>query len=354
MDRSMTAAANWGRYALLAGGGLLAVQGLRRGGWAGAALTAAGAGLLASGVANEAVRERLHLPDLRDMPATQPKPVTIRHSVTIAKPREELYRFWRDFTNLSRIMTEIDRIDVRDPRHSHWVVNGPGGAKVAFDAEVDDDRENERIAWRSVGDAQVHNSGWVAFADAPAGRGVDRLMRAQGLGVSVLAPRAAGSGAESKATRQARRTEGVFDARVPLRDERAMPDFMRWPDEGVNPLPNPAADPGHPLFGQTVVFTGGIGMSRQSAKTRAAAHGAQTANRVGAATTMLVVGDGFEAADLHRPRAEDGAPQAVTTALAHRKTRDALRRRDRGQAIALVSEGEFLQMLDGNWPDAAR
>lgn len=103
-----------------------------------------------------------------------------------------------------------------------------------------------------------------------------------------------------------------------------------------------------------MVFTGGIGMSRQSAKTRAAAQGAQTANRVGAATTMLVVGDGFEAADLHRPRAEDGAPQAVTTALAHRKTRDALRRRDRGQAIALVSEGEFLQMLDGNWPDAAR
>ena len=192
------------------------------------------------------------------------------------------------------------------------------------------------------------------LTDAPAGRGVDRLMRAQGLSVSVLAPRAAGSGAESKATRQARRTEGVFAARVQLRDERAMPDFMRWPDEGVNPLPNPAADPGHPLFGQTVVFTGGIGMSRQSAKTRAAAHGAQTANRVGAATTMLVVGDGFEAADLHRPRAEDGAPQAVTTALAHRKTRDALRRRDRGQAIALVSEGEFLQMLDGNWPDAAR
>ena len=173
MDRSMTAAANWGRYALLAGGGLLAMQGLRRGGWAGAALTAAGAGLLASGVANDAVRERLHLPDLRELPGVRPQPVTIRHSVTIGKPREELYRFWRDFTNLSRIMPEIDRIDVRDPRHSHWVVKGPGGAKVDFDAEVDDDRENERIAWRSVGDAQVHNSGWVAFADAPGGRGTE-------------------------------------------------------------------------------------------------------------------------------------------------------------------------------------
>lgn len=184
--------------------------------------------------------------------------------------------------------------------------------------------------------------------------GLERLMRAQGLSVSTLAARAAGTGLESKATRQARRTPAVFDTRVPLRDERAMPDLLRWPDEGVNPPPNPEADPGNPLHGQTVVFTGGIGMSRQSAKTRAARQGARTADRVGAATTMLVVGDGFEAADLERPAPEAVTPEAVTTALAHRKTRDALRRRERGQAIALVSEGEFLQMLDGNWPDASR
>ncbi|MFB1427746.1 exonuclease domain-containing protein [Micrococcus endophyticus] len=198
-------------------------------------------------------------------------------------------------------------------------------------------------------------------AVAPAGaRGlpepfdIPRLMRAQGLTVNTLAQRAAGEGPESKATRQARRAQGVFDARVPLKDERAMPDFLRWPDEGTNPVPNPDADPGHPLHGQTVVFTGGIGMSRQTAKVRAARLGAQTANRVGATTTMLVVGDGFEAADLDRPAPAPGTCEAVTTALAHRKTRDALRRRERGQHISLVSEGEFLQMLDGNWPDAAR
>lgn len=191
-------------------------------------------------------------------------------------------------------------------------------------------------------------------SDGPVSPGVERLMRAQGLSVSTLAARAAGEGVESKATRQARRTRGVFDSRVPLKDERAMPDFMRWPDEGVNPAPDPDADPGNPLHGQSVVFTGGIGMSRQTAKVRAAQRGARTADRVGAATTMLVVGDGFEAADLDGPVPAAGTPEAVTTALAHRKTRDALRRRERGQAIALVSEGEFLQMLDGNWPQASR
>ncbi|WP_037454019.1 SRPBCC family protein [Skermanella stibiiresistens] len=169
----MTPPDHWGRYALLAGGGLLALQGFRRGGWAGAALTAAGAGLLASGVANEAVREKLHLPDLRELPRAVSKPVTIHHTVTINKPREELYKFWRDFGNLSRIMPEIDRIDTRDQRHSHWVVTGPGGAKVRFDAEVTDESENQRIAWRSVGDADVKNSGKVTFNDAPGDRGTE-------------------------------------------------------------------------------------------------------------------------------------------------------------------------------------
>ena len=191
----------------------------------------------------------------------------------------------------------------------------------------------------------------------PAGeRVIDSLLRAQGLAVGRLEARPAGSGRESRATRQARTSAHVFDSRVPLRDERAMPDFMRWPEEGVNPPPNPDADPGHPLFGQTVVFTGGIAMSRQAAKDHAAALGARPSSRVGAQTTMLVVGDGFEAADLDLADAgaAAGPPEAVSAALNHRKTREVLRRRRAGQQIALVSEAEFLRMLGERWPQAPR
>lgn len=39
--------------------------------------------------------------------------------------------------------------------------------------------------------------------------------------------------------------------------------------------------------------------------------------------------------------------------MLHRKTRDALSRRANGQRVELISEPEFLQMLDGNWPDLA-
>ena len=55
------------------------------------------------------------------------------------------------------------------------------------------------------------------------------------------------------------------------------------------------AEPGHPLFGQTVVFTGELAMARPEAKQRAAEMGARPESRVTGRTTVLVVGDGFAA-----------------------------------------------------------
>lgn len=110
-----------------------------------------------------------------------------------------------------------------------------------------------------------------------------------------------------------------------------------WPSEGANPPPNPAAQPGHPLFGQTVVFTGNLGMPRQQAKDRAAELGARPASAVTRSTTVLVVGDGFEAGDLRNGR--------VTG-----KARRVLDLHERGQRIEVLSEAEFLQMIGGTWP----
>ncbi len=105
-----------------------------------------------------------------------------------------------------------------------------------------------------------------------------------------------------------------------------------WPDEGANPEPNPDAEPGHPLYGQTVVFTGQLSIGRPEAKVRSAEAGARTESRVTGRTTVLVVGDGFVAADLRSGRLTG-------------KARRVLELHDRGQAIEVLSEGEFLQMV---------
>ena len=113
-----------------------------------------------------------------------------------------------------------------------------------------------------------------------------------------------------------------------------------WPEEGPNPVPNAAASPDHPLFGQTVVFTGELAIPRPEAKVRSAELGARPESRVTARTTVLVVGDGFVAADLRSGRLTG-------------KARRVLELHERGQRIEVLSEGEFLQMVGGHVPSAA-
>lgn len=97
--------------------------------------------------------------------------VHVRKSITINRPPEELYRFWRDFDNLPRFMTHMEEIRKLDDKRSHWKARGVAGFTVEWDAEITEDRPNERIAWASVAGSSVHNAGSVTFKQRPAGRG---------------------------------------------------------------------------------------------------------------------------------------------------------------------------------------
>ncbi len=93
--------------------------------------------------------------------------------MTIDKAPEELYRFWRNFENLPRFMQHLQSVTVMDSIHSHWVANAPAGTSVEWNAEIINDRPNQLIAWRSVGDSQIGNAGSVHFTPAPGNRGTE-------------------------------------------------------------------------------------------------------------------------------------------------------------------------------------
>ena len=96
--------------------------------------------------------------------------VKIRRSVTINRPPEQLYRYWRSFENLPRLMDRLESVTETDRTHSHWVAKGPRGRRVEWDAEIIAERENEMIGWRSVGGSADH-AGSVHFERAPGDRG---------------------------------------------------------------------------------------------------------------------------------------------------------------------------------------
>jgi uncharacterized membrane protein len=104
-------------------------------------------------------------------PDTRHDDVLVGRTVTINRPREELYAFWRDFRNLPLFLDNIQSVTVLDSRHSHWVVRAPAGRTVEWDARITEDEPGALIGWESIGDASVRNSGRIEFRDSSNGRG---------------------------------------------------------------------------------------------------------------------------------------------------------------------------------------
>jgi uncharacterized membrane protein len=95
----------------------------------------------------------------------------IQRTVTINKPRRQLYDFYRAFENLPQFMDNLESVTRLDERRSRWNVKGPAGTSIEFVSRVTEDIPGSLIAWESEEGADVRNSGRVEFIDAPPGRG---------------------------------------------------------------------------------------------------------------------------------------------------------------------------------------
>lgn len=104
--------------------------------------------------------------DVRAQEAPRDESKVTSAYVTIAKPAQELYDFWRDFSNLPQVMENIEAIEVQGDKRSTWRVKAPGGRTVEWESVVTDDQPGKLIAWQSVEGSEIRNSGRVEFRDA--------------------------------------------------------------------------------------------------------------------------------------------------------------------------------------------
>jgi uncharacterized membrane protein len=102
-----------------------------------------------------------------------PGGVRVRTAITINRSPDDVYRYWRDFANLARVMRHVESVRLQDERRSHWVARGPRGARVEWNAEIVEDRPGELIAWRSLPGGDVRTEGTVRFQRGPSGRGTE-------------------------------------------------------------------------------------------------------------------------------------------------------------------------------------
>jgi uncharacterized membrane protein len=95
----------------------------------------------------------------------------VGRTVTINRPAQDLYAFWRDFRNLARFMDNVRAVEQIDASRSRWTIAGPAGTEIVFTSRITEEQPGRLIAWESEEDAPVRNSGKVEFLDAPPGRG---------------------------------------------------------------------------------------------------------------------------------------------------------------------------------------
>ena len=161
------------RYGSLLGGAVLVAAGLSRRSLPGLLLAALGGAFIVRGMAGHcrlydsigvstAAQRRSGVPD-----QTGHK---IEKTIFIARPPGDLFRFWRNLENLPGFMKNIESVRVHDDLRSHWVVKGPGGHRLEWDAEIVNEHPGEMISWQTLPGADVQSAGTVRFTPADNGR----------------------------------------------------------------------------------------------------------------------------------------------------------------------------------------
>ncbi len=147
-------------------GGALALLGLARGGPLGLAARTLGAGMVWSELrggrapAGPGGRERR-------------RTVDIQKTLFIGAPLERVYEFWTDYENFPLFMSNVREVRDLGGGRSHWVVRGPGGVPIEWDAVLTEQVPGEALAWRSRPGSMLENAGAVRFRREGEGTRVD-------------------------------------------------------------------------------------------------------------------------------------------------------------------------------------
>ena len=94
------------------------------------------------------------------------KPLVIRETIVVNKPKNEVFAIWDHLDNLPLFMQHLQTVERLSDKRSHWVAKAlPKFGTIDWFAETTDRKEGELLRWRSVPGSKVDNAGEVYFRD---------------------------------------------------------------------------------------------------------------------------------------------------------------------------------------------
>ena len=172
----------WERIGSVALGAGLMLFGISRRSLLGGLAGLAGAGLMARGATGHcAVYRRLGI-NSRDLQADRhvrgQKGIRVTQTINVQREPAEVFRYWRKLENLALFMEHVESVEELDSERSRWVVRGPLGKQLHWDARIVKESEGEMIGWESLPGAEVNHAGSVWFEpDGQGGTSVKVILR---------------------------------------------------------------------------------------------------------------------------------------------------------------------------------
>lgn len=161
------------RVGSVLGGAFLAVLGLKQGGLGGALLALVGGMFVYRGATGHCyLYEEIGVDTARPrrsrgVPGN--KGIRVERTIRIERTASDLYNYWRQLENLPRFMAHLKSVRQFGRNRSHWIVKGPAGTSVEWDAEIINERPGKMLAWQSLPGAEVENAGSVWFEPVSGG-----------------------------------------------------------------------------------------------------------------------------------------------------------------------------------------
>jgi uncharacterized membrane protein len=93
----------------------------------------------------------------------------VHESIEVQAPPQDVFLYWSNFQNFSRIMRNVEEVRMTGPTTSHWRVKGPLGRTIEYEARTTEASLESGIAWESV-EGEVDTSGQVRFEGVAPGR----------------------------------------------------------------------------------------------------------------------------------------------------------------------------------------
>jgi uncharacterized membrane protein len=84
----------------------------------------------------------------------------IDKTIEVDVPVTTAYNQWTQFEDFPQFMDNVESVQQIDDTHLHWVA-GYGGKRHEWDAEINEQVPDQRVAWRSIGG--VGHNGTVTF-----------------------------------------------------------------------------------------------------------------------------------------------------------------------------------------------